>query len=337
MDHQEDKDSIPLTAAEITNLWNMFQYETLALCGMKYFSNHVEDEQVQQVLEKGMQLSKKRKTIVVKFFEEANYPIPQGFTEHDVNLNAPRIFSDQLYLHYLLSVTELEYVNYGAAVVNAVRTDVIEVFANTLMESQNLHIRLKELMKEKGLLIRTPSIPAPNQIDFVEKESFLKGWLGEQRPLIGSEITELVYNAKRNALGEAVITAFSQVAQSKEVRRYFEKGRDIARKHVGVFTSILNESYLGNAVVPLSSEVTDSTEAPFSDKLMLTFISTLIGSGIGSYGKSISTSPRRDIAAQYTRLMAEIAKYAEDGIELLIENEWMEQPPIAADRKGLAK
>lgn len=70
---------------------------------------------------------------------------------------------------------------------------------------------------------------------------------------------------------------------------------------------------------------------------MMVLTSSLIASGIGQYGMSMSLSPRHDIAVQYSRLMVEIANYANDGASIMIENGWMEQPPMAADRKGLAK
>src|SRR5699024_1523534 len=107
----------------------------------------------------------------------------------------------------------------------------------------------KELAKQKGYYIRIPKIPVPEQIDFVEKDSFLSGWLGERRPLLGVEITHLAFNSERNALGQAVITGFSQVAQNKEIRAYFEKGRGISGKHHEALSDILRENYLGDAVL----------------------------------------------------------------------------------------
>ena len=334
---QNKEDIIQLTAAELTDFWKLYQYESLSWCGLTFFLTHVDDEQIRKLLEHGLQLTEKRKKIAVQYLKKANYPIPQGFTEQDVILHAPRLFSDKLYLFYLLSTTQLEVVNYGEAVINAARSDVIHEFYNILVDSLHIHIEAKELMKEKGIFLRIPSIPPPNKTDFVRNESFIKGWLGERRSLVGTEITNLTFNAKRNALGQAVITAFSQVVQSKEIQKYFKRGRDIARKHLDVFSNILKENQLGDSVVSLSSEITDSTEPPFSDKLMLNFISILIPSGIGNYGLAVAMSPRRDIGIQYTRLIGEIAKYAEDGIELLIKNGWLEQPPTAIDREGLAK
>ncbi|MGF6949798.1 hypothetical protein QF028_002303 [Neobacillus sp. B4I6] len=53
-------------------------------------------------------------------------------------------------------------------------------------------------------------------------------------------------------------------------------------------------------------------------------------------GASISTNPRTDIAAEYSRLMAEVGQYASDGSKIMIENEWLEQPPLASDRDEVA-
>src|SRR5699024_5796520 len=151
------------------------------------------------------------------------------------------------------------------------------------------------------------------------------------------EISHLIFNAKRNGIGQAVITGFSRVAQAKEVRKFFERGREIAGKTVDIFSKILHENYLPSSSMIWTSEVTDSTKAPFSDKLMMKMITTLIASGMSSYGSAMSMSQRRDLGVHYTRLIAEIAQYADDGAEIMIKNGWMEQLPIAADRKDLAK
>src|SRR5699024_5421915 len=135
------------------------------------------------------------------------------------------------------------------ALMNAARSDIIDFFSGNLKKSQSLHIQAKELSKEKGTFLRAQLIPKPKQIEMVKKENFLAGWFGARRPLLGMELTYLVFIDMRNALGQAVITGFSQVAKSKEVRRYFERGRDISGKHLNVFGKILYEDYLSEAAI----------------------------------------------------------------------------------------
>ncbi|SDJ03636.1 DUF3231 family protein [Natribacillus halophilus] len=83
--------------------------------------------------------------------------------------------------------------------------------------------------------------------------------------------------------------------------------------------------------------VTASTVAPFSDKLMMFFTSGLIATSIGYYGTAMAMSPRKDIITDYSRLTAEIMKYSAESAKILIDNGWMEEPPLAKDRDKLAE
>lgn len=332
-----NNDNIELTSAEISTLWTAYQTETASRCGFKYFLVHVEDEQIHAILESTLELTQQIIEKLTSIFNQENYPVPQGFSEQDVNFDAPRLFSDKLYLEYILNITDLSLVAFTSFLISAERVDIVDFYSECLTKIQELHKEAKELSKDKGIYIRSPHIPKIATIDFVKKQRFLSGWFAERRPLLGVEITNLVFNAKRNALGQAVITGFSQVAESKEVRRYFEKGRDISKKHLEVFTSILHDSYLSDGALLMTPEVTDSIIPPFSDKLMMNLVTSLIASGLGQYGVSMATSPRKDLGAHYARLAAEITAYAEDGANIMIDKAWMEQPPMAADRKDLAK
>lgn len=70
---------------------------------------------------------------------------------------------------------------------------------------------------------------------------------------------------------------------------------------------------------------------------MLNHIVILISAAVGYYGAGVSVSQRRDLAVEYTALMAEVGLYAEDGAQLLIKYGWLEQPPTAANREELGK
>jgi len=325
-----------LSAAEISSLWTVYQANTVDMCGISFFLVHVKDPEIQQIIEKTLDITTDVKEQMEQIFRYEDYPVPQAFSEKDVNYNAPKLFSDELYLEYILNMSDLNLIAYSSALTMAARPDIIEFYSKNLEITKKLHNEIIELVKQKGIYVWVPTIPKANKIKFVEKESFLTGWFGDRRPLLGVEIANLAYASKRNAIGQALITGFSQVAESKEVRKYLEKGRDISGKHKDVFNEILNQDYLSGGLLK-TSEVTNSTEAPFSDKLMMNLVTTLIASGIAQYGTAISASPRHDLGVQYTRLMAEIAKYANEGANILIENGWMEQPPIAADRKNLAQ
>ncbi len=326
-----------LTVAEISALWTSYQNDTMMICGLRHFLQNVDDPQIRIILEKLLAISEEHQITLTEIFTAEGYPVPIGFTENDVHLDAPRLFSDRIYLELMLNVANFNLAIYGLALSQVERDDIISFYSTALDETQKLNKLTKANAKEKGLYIRYPQIPKAKQTEFVTNDSFLTGWFGERRPLLGVEITALVLNTRRNALGQALVAGFAQVANSKEVRKYFEKGRDIAGKQLEIFSSIIKDDYIDDGARILTSEVTNSTVSPFSDKLMMTLVTTLIASGMGQYGTSMSISPRHDLGVHYTRLIAEIAKYSNKGATILIDNGWMEQPPIAADRKDLAK
>lgn len=78
-----------------------------------------------------------------------------------------------------------------------------------------------------------------------------------------------------------------------------------------------------------------SRGSPFSDKLIMFHFTALNAFGLALYGLALIRSIRSDIFATFTSLMGEIAKYAEDGINIMIDNGWFERIPQAADRKEL--
>jgi hypothetical protein len=325
-----------LTASEISNLWTSYQNDTMAKCAILHFIANCDDEEILSVLKYALSISELHIEKVTKIFEEEGYPIPKGYTDEDLNLEAPRLFTDKLYLLYIVNMGKFGLSSYGLALSIVVREDILEYYTNCLDETKKLHNEAKLLAVKKGILVRPPIIPRHEQVDFVKKQNFLTGYFGNRRPLLGVEIANLHYNAERNALGLAVIIGFSQVVKKKEVRRYFERGRDISQKHLEVFNSILEEEYM-SGVMTEAQEVTDSTVAPFSDRLMMYHITALTASAIGQYGISMSTSPRHDIGVMYERLKMEIVHFSDDGANIMIKNGWLEQPPMATNRKELAR
>ncbi|WP_347552967.1 DUF3231 family protein (plasmid) [Pseudalkalibacillus hwajinpoensis] len=331
VDHQPK-----LTSADISNLWTSYVQGTMMVCGLKYFVAKVDDPDISSVLIYALDIMQQHVETVTQIFNQENYPIPYGFTDEDVNENAPRLYSDTFFLMYILDMARFMLPAYGLAGAVSARLDVVDFYRVSLDQAQELHVRAKKLAFQKGVYVRSPEIPKPDQPDYVTSRSFLTGWFGDRRPLLGIEITNLTTNIERNAIGKAIIIGFSQVTRSKEVRKYMERGRDISQKHIEIFSSILGEEHLP-APMTLDHQVTDSTAPPFSDKLLMFHIAVLSASGIGQYGLSMSVSPRHDLGLHYVRLTAEIAKFSEDGAKMMIDKGWMEQPPKAADRDQLAK
>jgi hypothetical protein len=168
-------------------------------------------------------------------------------------------------------------------------------------------------------------------VEFVQKQSYLDGWFGHKRPLNVLEMSNIYYNLIQNQLGRTLLIGFSQVAKSKRVRDYMVRGRDIADKQVEIFGSLLSSEFLPSASA-WSTLPTDTTVAPFSDKLMMFLTASLNSAGIGHYGIGLGQISRPDLGAVFIRLTAEVAAYAEDGINIMIDNGWMDGAAAASDR-----
>ncbi|MFC5733961.1 DUF3231 family protein [Cytobacillus gottheilii] len=327
---------IRLTSSEVGGLWANYIADSMFVCVYKYYLEKVEDEEIKKVLEHALDLSQQHVQVVTKIFKEEGHAIPLGFTENDVHVDAPRLFSDEFFLIFTKQMTKGALVTYGAALPHVFRNDIREHFMSCISSTMELFNEATDVLLSKGLEVRSPYIPYLREADMVEKQHFLAGWWGKQRPITALEITHLYSNIQTNHMGTATITGFGQVAKNSDVRDYFKRGKEISKNQIQVIINYLHENDLP-APVTWDAEVYDSTESPFSDKLMLFMISMMTAAGMGNYGTALSASPRRDIAADYVRFQGEIGLYAEDGLNLQIKHAWLERPPHAADRDQLMK
>jgi hypothetical protein len=329
-------DSTKMTAAEISYLWATYLSDTMAICVIKYFLQHIDDPDIKTLLAHSLDLSYQHVEIIHGLFVQEEIAVPQGFTDQDVNLKAERLFSDVLYLKYIKNMAGGGLAGYSRMLPNIYRADIKSFYSKALRSSIELENDATQLLLKKGLATRPPFIPYPGKVEFIKKQSFFLEGLGRRGALSGTETTHLHFNIETNQLGAAISTGFSQTAQTKQARNYFIRGKEIALKHIKVFRDYLEKHSLP-APGGIEQEVTESTESVFSDKLMMFHFSTMIYSGIGNYGIAISESQRSDLVIDYSRLNAEILKYSEDGINILVSNEWLEQPPLSIDRQNLPK
>ena len=214
------------------------------------------------------------------------------------------------------------------------RKDIRDFFSTTSEMFMKLYNNACDLLLKKGAFIRSPTIAPMEKAEYLQSESFLSGLIGKHRPLTVIELAHISKNTETNSIGRTFVAGFSQTAKSPEVRKYMERGMEIAAKHETVFREILVEDG-----VPLPSSwdsaISQSIDAPFSDKLMMFHILGLNELSVAGYGAAIGASLRKDLGGHYTRLVAEILQYGNDGVKLMIENSWLEQPPQNVDREAL--
>ncbi|WP_160723022.1 DUF3231 family protein [Bacillus sp. USDA818B3_A] len=329
------KPNAKLTAAELAKLWATYVGNSMSKQILTYFLKHVEDEDVRLLLENGLSLTGEFMKKIEEFLKRENYPIPIGFTEEDVNLGAPRLFQDEFYVHYLKYAAKAGLSIYGVAIPIVMRKDIKEFFIYCNDSTTTLIGQINDVLMTKGLIIKPPVLPIPEKVDFIKKQSFLNGFIGDVRPLHALEITHLYDNIENNVTSKGLLIGFSQAAKDEKVRQFLIRGREITDRAVNQYSEKLHKDNLPFPTL-LDHLVTDSTFSPFSDKLMVFHKVDMFSMKIRAFGNSLAVNGRKDIGAMYTRALLEMTLFVEDGANILIDNGWMEQPPQAADRSDLA-
>ncbi|OLS41116.1 DUF3231 family protein [Bacillus sp. MRMR6] len=334
---EEHEKQIRLTAGELAQLWFQYLNDSASVCLLTFFLEKAEDGEIKPLIEYSLALSTSHIEKVTAFLTEEKNAVPTGFSlEEDVDVTAPRLYSDSFVLNFINQMSKVGLTTYAASVGTCVRKDIRAYYMDCLAETMQLYNRSTELLLSKGLFIRSPFLPNLEKVEFVKKQWFMLDVFGEKRPLVAAEVEHIFANMQRNALGVAALTGFSQVVTDKDVKQFFLKGLEIGNKHIRLFRGKLEESKLP-APMGWDSEITNSISHTFSDKLMMFFTSGLIALSVGYYGTAVSQSPRGDLAAMYNRLSMEVQMYSEDGANIMIKHRWLEQPPIASDRDELIR
>lgn len=326
--------SIRITSVEISHLWNVYMIESMVHHIVSYYLTHVEDSDIEKFFAVILQETQDSLALLESRFKQENLPIPRGFNSDDIVPGAPRLFSDVYYAIYAKHMARFALLSFVNAYNQSSRSDIRNFFLHYTNRLVIVDKHVTELLQAKGIYTRPPQVSITNKVDFVNDMSFFSGLFGKKRPLTVLEINHLFSNAEANAVGKALLMGFSQVAKSDELRRYFNKGKEIAGKFVGLFDKVLLSEHV--AISPSFDDgVTASTVAPFSDRLMLFHVNLLNSAGFGNYGMAFSASPRRDLGLLYVRILLQVAFFSNEGAKLSVKYGWLEQPPSIPARKAL--
>ncbi|MEG3071479.1 MAG: DUF3231 family protein [Candidatus Syntrophopropionicum ammoniitolerans] len=335
---QQGMEESRLTAVEIGNLWFAYTSETLAHHLFVYFRKHMENPVIKPLATIMVDESRDELSQLKTIFTREDIPLPRGIAAEDIYLDAPRLFSDNLFIPLVRMMARAGLRFYTLAYTDSTRSDIREYFHQAVKRFLIHTQQAAELMQAKGIPPQPPQMPVPEQVDFVKKQGFMAGFFAKKRPLTALEINNIFFNAKANAFGKALLLGFSQVAQAAPIKQFIIKGENLANKF---FTDLNKALQNENITVPPSfdGEVLDSTESPFSDRLMLLFTAFMNTIGLQRYGRGsiLAMCQRRDLNAMFARMIMETGALGNEGSKLLIDRGWLEQPPLAPDRQALAE
>jgi hypothetical protein len=332
-EHQQNK---KLTASELADLFANFQGDSMFTCVFEHFLQVVEDDEIKDYIDFAIALSRRHVSQISDIFTTEKIPVPVGFGDQDVRKDAPSLFGDAFMAFYIMQMAAISLTIYSSAYGIATRQDIMDYFRNNINDSAETYERGMHLLLAKGLDLSPPTIPYANKVDFVEKKSFISILTGRDRPLTAIEIKQLQFNINTNILGKSLMLGFSQVASSDKLRKYFREGAELSDKQIKAFSLPLTNDNLPSPKL-MDAYVTDSTSAPFSDKLMLFHAGLSGGVALSNMGAALGQVMRHDLAAEFAAFIPMIGKYNNDGLNMMIDQGWLEEPFTAADRKKISE
>ena len=332
-----ENSNIHLTTAEIACIWTNYMNDSMSKCILSYMLKHFQDEEIKPVIQLALDISSNHLEYLLNLFEKEKYAVPNGFTEKDVFLEAPWLFTDNFCLTFVNQMARAGMLAYSGLVSMSIREDIRNYFNEALLQTNTLYNQATQIALQKGLLERHPIMEIPKEADYIKSNKYLSGLnpFSNKRPLNAIEISHLYMNSMTNSVGMKLSLAFAQTSPTREVQEYMLRGADISKKHMGIFAKTLMDDYIETPHLP-DLGISNSTARTFSDKLMMFLMSLLSASGIGNYATAAAASQRNDLVMNYERLSIEIAQFTKSGADIMIKHGWLEQPPGTKDKKKLA-
>jgi hypothetical protein len=320
-----------LTSPEISNLWTHYLNETMSKCVTKYMLEIVKDHDIHCVFEMALELSQKHIDTIKSLFKRENFPIPNGFTDEDVNLDAPPIFTDKFCLLYLYIMSVHGSQAYGLAFSVSIRKDVRDFYFQCNIDTMNTLNKAIDVLLSKGYLNLPPHYATPKKVTYIKDFNYVTDIFGKHRTMNTLESGNLFFNLQKSYIAKGCFLAFEQGCKDKDVEELLGKSVSRANKHIGIFSNLLLKENLPTPS-SIESEITNSTVSPFSDKLILFHTNFLFATAISYYGAASVAVMRADLALLCEKaIIADLLFYANIG-KLMIQKRWLEQPPQSDDR-----
>jgi len=258
-----DKSKIKLTSSEIAALWSTFIQNTATRCFYKHFLQSIDDPEIKPIVQEALTLAEEVVQKIIEILERENFPVPKGFSDEDNNLSAPALYTDLFALSFVYRGGQMIMKYYADTLSKVGRQDIVEFYHECLTQTVNLYKKSLSIMLEKGIYDRPPKMDYPEHADIIKQEpSLMSNLLGKTRPLNAIELSELFFAIERNGIGLVLVMG---------LKKFLLKGKKLSQKQIDQFNKFLKMND-GFEIHPVTLEVTNSTVSPFSERLILFFI-----------------------------------------------------------------
>ncbi|WP_281884267.1 DUF3231 family protein [Paenibacillus sp. YYML68] len=325
-----------MTSAEMGKLWATYLFNNYSGYVLTVFEHHAADEQIKQLLQRARQLGESNQQAVKQMMQEHQFPIPEGFSQQDIDLSAPPLYTDPFYLYYYTKMASAGLEFYVSTMPLMTQPSIRKLFNGFMTDTIALLNELVDLKMSKGLYVKPPYIPIPERVTYAKSANYLSGFLKEKRSLHALGITSIFNDIQFSYVMHAYLLGFSQVAKNEEIRRYVTRCSSLLSELTMELRTLLEDESIG-AGLPTEANVTASTRAPFSDKLMLFMSNQVMSVLIRLLGRSFSETSRHDLSVLYMKQLAKVSTLAQDGMKLLLDQGWFEEPPQSPNRQQLIR
>ncbi len=335
MRNEDNKKPIEgLTSSEVSSVWAGYMKGSFEQRFFQYFLETTEDGEIKKIVERLLNQSRLSIQETKAIFFKEDIAIPFGFTDEDVRVEAPKMFSDTFILFFCNDIVLLSLSTYPSAISDCTRKDVRNYFQTSLEFTLNMQNDINDLMFSKGVYLGPPKIAIDNVVDFVDEKKYLSGFSGGFRPINVAEIANLSRIIHRAQFSKMIFVAFGKIAESKEISLHFSKGRDGIQKVLDSIQEVLQKEN-----IPISAsgdyEIFDIDVSPFSDRLMLFFVNMCLGIYcFNMISQAMTSCFRSDIVSKVTKIMKDMKQFYGEGLKLTIKEGWLEKPPQSINRKN---
>ena len=329
---------IQLTSTELGTLWMTYISLSARLLIEDLLKDKTIDKEGQSILASFITEGQNLKKDIANIFNNENAIIPSAFNQLDVMKEAPPLFDDIFNIMFLRRMMKLNFGYDGVFTAMSYMKEVNNIFEVNFVLSNKYYMITTNYLLGKGVLARPPYVTTPKKVEFIEDKNYMSGFniLSHKRSLNTIEIGYIYETIECSIFNMQLLTGFSQVAKDNEVKKYFIKGKELSKKII----TELGDMLLKSDIQPPSTwagKVTDSTESPFSDKLMMYLNSLIYSTTLGFTALGTAFSMRNDLPLKLGLISKDTFEYAKQGSKIMIEHKWLEEPPQMEDRNQLAK
>jgi len=186
-----------LTSSEITSLWTQYIQDTMAVCINKYVLATVKDPEIYSLYEFTLGISKKHLKALSNIFKSEKLEPPKGFTEKDVNVDAPPLFTDVFWLGYMHEMTMHGLAGYSISFSVSARKDIRDHYFQCNIDAMEIYNKSIEILLSKGIYQRSPYFSKSQKSQSVTELGYVMDLFGDKRPLNSMEAGNIYFNAEQ--------------------------------------------------------------------------------------------------------------------------------------------